>query len=285
MTKTLVNRRLQQQANVSDFFSANSSYWKDVYTIRSVQAAVIQDRHVAIQGWINDLALTPGSPVLEVGCGAGLLSVGLARQGLRVHGIDLVEAMVEQAREWAKESGTSDLFSFDVGDVYSLTFDDASFDLVIAVGVLPWLEGAEQAIQEMVRVTKPGGYIILTTANRSGLASLLDPLMCPLLRPTKRYLKDLLVRLAHHRKSPTMVFHSSRAIDRTLSRLGVVKIKGMTRGFAFSFFRRTPLPGPLAIALNRGLQHLADRNIPCLRSTGMTYIVLARKEGHASQTS
>lgn len=285
MTKTLVDRRLQQQANVNAFFRANSSYWRALYTIRGIRAEITRDRHVAIQGWINNLALPAGSSVLEIGSGAGLLSIALAQRGFRVHAIDLVEAMIVQARDSANESGVSDLLSFDVGDVYSLTFGDASFDLTIAVGVLPWLEEAELAIREMVRVTRPGGYIILTTANRAGLVSLLDPLMCPLLRPAKRYLKDMLVHLAHRRKSPTMVFHSSRDIKRTLGRLGAVKIRGMTRGFAFSFLRRSLLPGPLIIAINRGLQHLADRNIPCLRSIGMTSIVLARKEDNANQTS
>jgi ubiquinone/menaquinone biosynthesis C-methylase UbiE len=283
MAKKLVDPPFQQQENVNAYFQEQSSYWKDVYGIRGVQAEIIQDRHEAILNWIDGLTLSPGSRVLEVGCGAGFMSVALAQRGFHVHAIDPVEAMIEQARDYAIKSGTSDMLSFDIGDVYSLAFDDSSFDLVIAIGVLAWLEGTEQAMQEMARVTKPNGYIILTLANRAGLASLLDPPVCPALRPIKLYLKTVFVRIGLRRPAPSMVFHGSRSIDRMLGRLGFVKIKGMTRGFGFSFFRHSVFPEPLGTRVNWKLQHLADRDIPCLRSIGMTYFVLARKESDGDQ--
>ncbi len=152
MAKKLVDLRLQQQENVNAYFQTQSSYWKDVYAIQTVQAEIIRDRHVAILDWIDGLALAPGSRILEVGCGAGFMSIALAQRGFQVHAIDTVEAMIEQAKSNAVESRTSDMISFDIGDVYSLAFDDSSFDLVLAVGVLAWLEGAELAIEEMVRV-------------------------------------------------------------------------------------------------------------------------------------
>lgn len=277
MTKKLLDRRAQQQSDVGAYFQAESSYWQEVYTIPGVQPKLIRDRHTLVLDWVAGLALPPGSRVLEVGCGAGFMSIALARLGLQVCAIDSVAAMVELACRNAEESGVSSNLSCGVGDAYSLEFDDASFDLVLAIGLIPWLEEAEQAIQEMARVTKPGGYIILTTANRAGLAYFLDPLMCPLLRPIKLYLKNVLVRLGLHSNSPTLIFHGSRNIDRALGRLAFVKIKGVTRGFAFSFFRHLVLPEKLVTAINARLQRLADRNLPWFRSSGVTYFVLARK--------
>jgi 2-polyprenyl-3-methyl-5-hydroxy-6-metoxy-1,4-benzoquinol methylase len=272
--KTPTGSHPQQQEHVNEYFQLQSSYWQDVYTIRGVQAEIIQDRHTAILNWIDDLELAPGARVLEIGCGAGFMAIALAQRGLCVSAIDSAEAMIDLARQNAVRSGTSPaMLSFEVGDVYSLAYQGSSFDLLIAIGVLPWLDRAHRAVREMARVTKPGGSIILTTANRAGLASLLDPLVNPVLHPLKLRLKRVFVR----QPSPAMVFHSSRTIDNVLRRMGFVKVKGMTRGFGFSLFRRAVLPEPLGTALNRRLQHLADRGVFGFRSTGMAYIVLGRK--------
>ncbi|HEU5383495.1 MAG TPA: class I SAM-dependent methyltransferase [Ktedonobacteraceae bacterium] len=238
----------------------------------------MRDRHTAILNWIDDLALAPGSQAMEIGCGAGFMAIALAQRRLHVYGIDSAEAMIDQARQNAGESGTAPaLLSFEVGDVYSLPYKDASFDLLTAIGVLPWLDKAELAVREMARVTKPGGYIILTTANRAGLASLLDPLISPVLRPLKLRVKRVLVRLELRQPSPAMVFHSNSSIESLLRQMDLAKIQEMTRGFGFSLFRHAVLPEPLGAVLNRWLQHLADRGVVGLRSTGMAYIVMVRK--------
>lgn len=278
--KLVVDARLEQQENVNEYFQAKSSYWKDVYTIPDVQAEIIRERHKAVLAWIDSLALAPGSQILEIGCGAGFMALALVQRGFQVTAIDSVESMIELARSNAAEAGVADKPSFDVGDVYSLAFDDASFDLVIAIGVIPWLERADLAIQEMARVTKPGGYAIVTTANCAGLASLLDPIVCPALRPVKVSAKKLFIRLGLRHPAPGMVFHGNRSFDKLLRRRGLNKIKGMTRGFGFSFFRHSLLPEPLGTKVNRSLQRLADRGTPILRSLGMAYIVVARKESN-----
>ncbi len=266
-----------QHEIVNMHFQKKSSFWKDVYSNGDVQAEIIRDRHAAVLGWIDDLALAPGSRALEVGCGAGFMAIALARRGFRVHAVDSVKAMVDLARGNAMKAEAADVPSFSVGDVYSLAFDDSFFDLVIAIGVIPWLEQPEAAMKEMARVTKPGGHIILTTSNRAGLISLLDPLICPLLQPFKLRAKTALVRLGLQRQTPNKVFHSNRYIDRILRDLGLLKVKGTTRGFGFSFFRHSVLPEPLGTKVNRALQQLVDRNTPGFPSIGRAYIVLAKK--------
>jgi ubiquinone/menaquinone biosynthesis C-methylase UbiE len=275
--KKLTDPYLEQQEQANAYFQARSLHWKDLYSIVGVQAEIIRDRHSAVLNWIDSLDLTPGSQVAEIGCGAGFMAIALAQRDFHVHAIDSAEAMIELARVHAAEAGLTGTLSCNVGDVYSLAFEDSSFDLVIAIGVVPWLELAALAIREMVRVTRPGGYVILTTANRVGLASLLDPMVGPLLRPLKLAVKHVLVRSGLRPRSPNMVFHGNRSIDRTLKRMGLVKMKGMTRGFGFSFFRHSVLPEPLPTKLNHKMQHLADRGVFGFRSTGMAYFVLARK--------
>ncbi len=273
----LVNHA-QRQEKVNAYFRSKSSHWKDVYSIGGVQAEIIRDRHEAVLGWVDSLALASGSQILEIGCGAGVMAVALAQRGCHVHAIDSAQAMVELARQHATETGTSEMLSLSIGDVHALAFEDEAFDLVIAIGVIPWLERAELAMQEMARVTKPDGHIIFTTANWAGLASILDPVVNPPLAPLKQRAKAMLERagvLHHH--PPGMTFHRRSYIDKALARLDLVKVGGMTRGFGFSFFRLSIFPEPLGTRLHQRLQRLADRNVPVLRSTGMAYLVLARK--------
>jgi ubiquinone/menaquinone biosynthesis C-methylase UbiE len=267
----------RDQEEVNAYFQARSSFWRDIYSSEGVFAEIIRDRQSAILAWSESLALLPGSRVLEVGCGAGFMAVALAQCGFRVQAIDTVEAMVELARQHAVERGANRDLSVDIGDVYALTFADDSFDLVIAAGVLPWLERVDLAIKEMARVTKPGGYIILTTANPLGLPYLLDPLAIPVLRPLKERVKSVLERAVYRQCLPGMAFHGNHFMSKALASVGLMKTNEITLGFEFSLFRHKVLPEPLATALYHRLQRLADRNMLGFDSLGMSYHVLARK--------
>jgi SAM-dependent methyltransferase len=99
-----------------------------------------------------------GARVLEVGCGPGLLSIQLARRhGLDVTGIDLDPAMVERARTNAeRRGGDRGRPMFLVGDVASLAFPDASFDLVVStLSMHHWADPAA-GLAEIGRVLRPG---------------------------------------------------------------------------------------------------------------------------------
>ncbi len=244
-------------------------------------AELYRARQATTLAWIDDLALAPGSRVLEVGCGAGFLSVALAQRGLRVHAIDSTETMVELTRQQAAESGVTELLSVDAGDIYALSFENDSFDLVTALGVLPWLERPELAIREMARVARPGGHVLLTDGNKVALNLLLDPWKNPAFAPLRRSVKGILewVGLLHQLPKPMMAtFHDRRLIDEALASAELIKIKGMTLGFGpFTFLHRKVLPERLGIVLHHRLQSLANRNVPPFRSTGLTYLVLARK--------
>ena len=277
---------LREQEKVNAYFQSQSAYWKDIYTDGGVQSEVYRKRQAAVLDWIDGLALAPGSRVLEVGCGAGFMAIALAQRGFHVHAIDSIEAMLELARRHATESGTSDLLCVEIGDVYSLAFEDNSFDLVVAIGVIAWLERPDLAMQEMARVTRPGGHVILTAHNWIGLNSLLDPWLNPILVPLKQRVKNMLERVRLRRRLPSMAFHSRHFIDETLAKSELVKTRGKTLGFGpLSLFRRTILPESLGIALHRRLQYLADRDVPGFRSTGMSYLVLARKSAPGSSSN
>jgi 2-polyprenyl-3-methyl-5-hydroxy-6-metoxy-1,4-benzoquinol methylase len=282
--KKFVDSHLRKQEKVNTYFQSQSSYWKDVYASNDVQGEIFRDRHAAALAWIDSLALEPNSQVLEIGCGAGFMAVALAQRGFCVQAIDAVEDMVELARRHAAESETTDLLSVDLGDVYSLAFENGSFDLVIALGVIPWLGQPELAIQEMARVTRPGGHIIFTDANALGLCKLLDPRKNPIYIAIKPGVKEMLERIGLRHRSPDATTqaattpHTCRFIEDVLSTVQLVKTRSKTLGFGpFSFCGRNLFSAAVSKAIHHRLQGLADRNLPIFRSTGTAYLVLARK--------
>jgi ubiquinone/menaquinone biosynthesis C-methylase UbiE len=278
------------QETVNEYFRFQSSFWKDIYTLGDVYAEIHQQRLARVVDWVEQLGLPKSSQILEIGCGAGFLSLALNEHGFRVHAIDSVDAMVEQTRQRAEEAGVADQISTGLGDITSLEFADESFDLVLAIGVIPWIgegdEPAKRAIKEMARVARSGSYIIFTADNRNRFASWFDPWLTPPLDGFKRGVRNGLDRTGIRRRPMEKInsyLHSPRFIDRTLVSSGLVKVKSVTLGFGpFTFFRRPLLSNKAGIALHHRLQRLAERGVPVFRKTGAQYIVQAQKPGVVS---
>jgi SAM-dependent methyltransferase len=104
--------------------------------------------------------LRPGMQVLDVGCGPGTITQGLATVVApgTVIGIDLQPKQVEQARAFAAKSGVTNV-RFAVGDGYRLPFPAHSFDAAFAHGVLMHLGEPVRVLTEMQRVLRPGGIV------------------------------------------------------------------------------------------------------------------------------
>lgn len=104
--------------------------------------------------------LTPGMRLLDVGCGPGSITLGLAERLApgEVVGLDLSAETLAAARQDAVTRGISNL-RYEEGSVYALPFSDASFDAVFAHQVLQHLQEPGTAIAEMLRVLRPGGFV------------------------------------------------------------------------------------------------------------------------------
>jgi arsenite methyltransferase len=101
-----------------------------------------------------------GSYVLDVGCGVGVTPCFIAKNvGCEVVGVDIVERMIDRSWEMAKNEGVLDKVDFRVADAQEMPFEDDLFDAVITESVTAFPEEKQKAVNEYVRVTKPGGYV------------------------------------------------------------------------------------------------------------------------------
>lgn len=270
---------IAHQAKVNDYFDSESPYWQDLYVREpGVVGEIIRDRHNAVVKWVVSLDLAPGSRVLEVGCGAGYLATELAHRGFEVSAIDSSQAMVDRAQRNAAGLVEDGRLRVSVGDAHELSFEDGAFDLVIAIGVIAWIDSPERAVSEMSRVTRIGGSVILTSANLMELRSFLDPWRLPPFRRLKLQLKTSLESSGVRRPTPSMTFHSTHSVDRMIAGAGLVKIRASSVGFGpFSLMGKGILPARVAIPVHRRLQDLADRDVPLVKNGGMSYLILGRK--------
>jgi len=111
---------------------------------------------------ILDLVLPSrgGIDALDAGCGTGFLSFELAARGHHVIGVDFAPSMIAEARRKAAELGVSSV-RFEEADAEQLPFTPASFDLVISRHLLWTLPHPEAAIDEWIRVLRPGGRLVV----------------------------------------------------------------------------------------------------------------------------
>jgi ubiquinone/menaquinone biosynthesis C-methylase UbiE len=101
--------------------------------------------------------IPPGGSVLDVGCGAGQLAGELMRRGYAAWGVDVSEAMVRHAAQQYQQD------RFRAGDIEQIPFPNNTFDAVMCLGVLEYLDEDKPALREIWRVLKPGGRAVITT--------------------------------------------------------------------------------------------------------------------------
>jgi len=110
------------------------------------------------------LVPSPGMKVLDAGCGTGNFSLTLAKLGCRVTGVDTSIKMLEVARDKAERMGIH--AEFIQMDVTTLDYTDCTFDAVVSMAAFEFFEDRRKAMDELFRVLKPGGPLLIGTINR-----------------------------------------------------------------------------------------------------------------------
>lgn len=164
------------RASEAAHFGAMAGDWWDpkgssamLHKLNPVRLAFLReciDRHFDT----DQRALRPleGRTALDVGCGAGLLTEPLARLGAHVTGIDAAPELIEAARTHAGQSGLA--IRYVAGEVADL---DGQYDLVTAMEVVEHVADPASFIRTLADKLAPGGLLVMSTPNRTGLSRLL----------------------------------------------------------------------------------------------------------------
>ncbi len=102
----------------------------------------------------------PGEHILDVGCGTGIFTRDVSARGVRVTGMDLSFGMLAKAAE----QGSGD-FSAVCGNMRALPFADQTFDRAFSMTAIEFVEEISIPLQELHRVTKKGGCLVVATLN------------------------------------------------------------------------------------------------------------------------
>ncbi len=149
-------------------FAAKAERWWDpsgeLRTLHQVNPLRIQ--------FIREFSAIQGQRIVDVGCGGGILSEALAREGAQVLGIDLAAELLEVAKLHALEQGVT--VQYEQISAESLAErEPESFDVVTGMEMLEHVPRPAAVVQALARLVKPGGKVFLSTLNRNLKAYLL----------------------------------------------------------------------------------------------------------------
>jgi len=121
--------------------------------------------------YIDERLSLPGKKVIDIGCGGGLLSEGMARRGATVTGIDLGEAPLAVARLHAEQSGVEveylQVLAEDIAEQRA-----GEYDAVTCLEMLEHVPDPSSVIRACAKLVKPGGQVFFSTINRNPKAFL-----------------------------------------------------------------------------------------------------------------
>jgi ubiquinone/menaquinone biosynthesis C-methylase UbiE len=173
------------------------------------------------EGLVRALDPQAGERVLDIGCGRGAVTLGLAERvlpGGTVTGLDLSEAMVEHARRLLAERGHS--ADLRVGDATAPELPQGTFDVVASSLVLFFLREPAAALERWVQLAAPGGRIGLATfGDQDAVWDAVDAEFEPWLPPMMRDPRTT---------GPDSPFASDAGMERLMSDAGAVQVRTVT---------------------------------------------------------
>lgn len=165
---------------IADHFSKKTEYWDVVYnpnnpaTGRSLIQQVNMTRRKAVTlSFISKYQESNKGIILDIGCGAGVLMSEILEMGHDVKGVDISEKMVETVNTKLKAKNNSPI-CFNAA-VESLPFPNNYFDVITCLGVFEYLLYPEKGLDEIYRVLKNNGILIISAPNLLKLQYVLDP--------------------------------------------------------------------------------------------------------------
>jgi 2-polyprenyl-6-hydroxyphenyl methylase/3-demethylubiquinone-9 3-methyltransferase len=152
------------QAELDKFGALASRWWDPQGPQRP-----LHELNPARLGYVRQRLPLKGARVLDVGCGAGLLSEAMAREGAQVTALDLSPQLIDVARLHLLESGLD--VDYRLESVESLADTQAgAFDAVTCMEMLEHVPDPAAVVAACARLLRPGGQLFVSTLNRTPLA-------------------------------------------------------------------------------------------------------------------
>lgn len=177
-----------------EYFREHASDYAETYTMQNkncLRAFLLNER----MRIVLEMARGAEGRLLDVGCGPAAMMNELREQGLEVWGIDpslnMIAIGINQVKMYPSEGRIRLL----VGDAENLSFTERSFDAVLCIGVLEYLEDALKALNEIARVSKNKSSLILSFPNAMSPFNIIDSWLALIsyyfLKITQKFFKSI----------------------------------------------------------------------------------------------
>ncbi len=166
----------QLQESRKQWNKGNQLFWDTVYKKNDNDGHRLRTREEEVLNYLDGLNLKKGSNILELGYGAGVTSAKIYERGFNIVGVDISKPLCKIAINNCKKIKNNKVtFDFRVGNVEKLDFEDNTFDCVIGIGFLQYLEFPNKCLDEVYRVLKPNCCFIIGQRNMYGFHNFFHP--------------------------------------------------------------------------------------------------------------
>lgn len=282
-----------QRQRVRRYFNQDEGWRGNIYGVHQDRfARAVARRRDYVFSLLERYVTLTGSVVLDVGCGAGVYADELLARGCDTFGIDISPLMLEECRRRIQKGDEYFSTHFQVADVERIPFSGGVFDIVLCIGVLGYLLSDHQALQEMTRVLKPGGYLVVNVENMKSLSNLDFVLRKRVMSKFDSSAAALFQDNGYSMVSPWVLHHSPtnhryRVFDCAKLKQKIISygfrfVADMTFGFEMRLLRRIPfipvsLLDSLEVRLERFIRRMKSRYVAY---SGESYTGLFQYLGH-----
>ncbi|KAJ2147207.1 Hexaprenyldihydroxybenzoate methyltransferase, mitochondrial [Coemansia sp. RSA 678] len=168
------------ESEVSKFAQLSDSWWnphgpfKYLHTMNVPRIQFIRSRILDLQRSLRSQGDLSNLRAIDVGCGGGLASESLARLGMRVVGVDAAHENISMARVHQQRDPMLSNLEYKHTTAEQLVAQHEQFDVVVSLEVIEHVTHAFEFVKSLVRLTRPGGLIVVSTMNRTLVSWLVD---------------------------------------------------------------------------------------------------------------
>ena len=155
----------QKQADL--WWQPDGPFWP-LHKMNKLRQQYIIDHIINTNGTANNLKPLQGLRVLDIGCGGGLLSETLHKNGAMVVGIDAVEKNINIAQQHAQQMGYGIDYRHTTAAKMAAQRD--KYDVVIAMEVIEHVDDQKQFVADLAKLTNRGGLVFTSTINRTAMS-------------------------------------------------------------------------------------------------------------------